>query len=101
MKIKKKGIYSFKLNSGEELIAKVVAVNDDDTVELTQPLSIGMGQTGAVLMPSMISGDPTQRVTLNLTVCSLTTTPTEQVIESYNQGTSDISLPAEKKIIMG
>jgi len=55
MNLKIDEIYTFKLNSGEELIAKVIGV-DDTFLTITEPVSIGPSPNGGLgLVPSLFT----------------------------------------------
>jgi len=51
MEISKDTIYTFKLNSGEEMVTKVLDVKDTHYV-IEQPVSIAPGQNGMQMIPS-------------------------------------------------
>ena len=98
MNIKKGKIYGFKLNSGEEVIARVDSV-DGNIVKIIKPLSLAFGQQGPSLMPSIVSADSEKSVSLNLDVCSLVARVGDDVEGHYLRGISDLDLPPEKQII--
>jgi len=98
MNIKKGEIYGFKLNSGEEVIARVDSIADN-IVRITKPLSLAFGQQGPSLMPSMVSADTDKTVNLNLNVCSLVARVGSDVEGHYLRGISELDLPPEKQII--
>ena len=54
MNIKENEVYSFKLNSGEELVAKVLKI-DTDTLEISEPVSIAPNQKGLGMVPSLFT----------------------------------------------
>ena len=47
-------VYSLKLNSGEEVVSKVVG-NEEGFLELEDPVSLAPSQTGMALIPSIFS----------------------------------------------
>ena len=57
-------IASFKLNNGDELVAKIVAINDN-SYTLSKPCVIVPGQQGIGLMQAMFSVDPDADIELN------------------------------------
>ena len=57
-------IYTIKLNSGEEVITKVVEITRDNLI-ITDPVSIAPGQQGMQMIPSMFTAEPRGKVTLN------------------------------------
>ena len=93
-------IYTFKLNSGEELIAKVVEILSDAKVIITEPVSIAPSQQGMQMIPSIFTGDPGANVTLNTNSITLYSDTEESIKDKYNEATTGIKLP-DKKIILG
>jgi len=92
-------VYTFKLNSGEELITKVVA-QSNDTVTVENPVSVAPGPQGMGLVPSMFTADPAQNPTLNMNSVALYSLTDDAVCMKYLEATTGIRVP-EKKIIMG
>ena len=93
-------IYTFKLNSGEELIAKIQNELSGDLINVVNPISIAPGPQGMGLVPSMFTADPDQSVTINTNSVAMYS-ETEQAVQSkYIQATTGITVP-DKKIIMG
>ncbi len=92
-------VYTFKLNSGEEVIAKVKAVNGSE-VTVSEPVSVAPGPQGMGLVPSMFTSDPKAEVRLNTNSVSLYAVTDESVKNKYIEATTGIKLP-EKKLILG
>jgi len=92
-------VYTFKLNSGEELIAKVVAENGA-TLTIENPVSVAPGPQGMGLVPSMFTADPGSSPTLNMNSVGLYALTDDAVCMKYLEATTGIKVP-EKKIIMG
>jgi hypothetical protein len=91
--------YTFKLNSGEELIAKVISTNVD-YIEVSNPVSIAPGQQGMQMIPSMFTADIEQEIRINRTSVSLYAFTEESIADKYLEATTGIKLP-DKKIILG
>jgi len=91
--------YTFKLNSGEELIAKVINTNAD-YITVTNPVSIAPGQQGMQMIPSMFTADIDQEIRLNRSSISLYAFTDESIADKYLEATTGIKVP-EKKIILG
>ena len=91
--------YTFKLNSGEELIAKVISTNVD-YIEVTNPVSIAPGQQGMQMIPSMFTADIDQEIRINRSSVSLYAFTEESIADKYLEATTGIKMP-EKKIILG
>jgi hypothetical protein len=99
MKYEVDEIYSFKLNSGEELVAKVVNV-DDNTITISDPVSIAPTQQGMGLVPSMFTSEQHGNVQLNTNSVALSGNTDESVKTKYIQATTGLTVP-DKKVIMG
>jgi hypothetical protein len=92
-------VFTFKLNSGEELIAKIVQITRDNVI-LQEPVSIAPSQQGMGLVPSMFTADPKGKFTLNTNSISLYAETEDAVRMKYLEVTTGIKLP-EKKIVLG
>jgi len=92
-------IYTFKLNSGEELVAKIVDANRDN-FEIEHPVSIAPGPQGMGLVPSMFTANMSKTIQLNITSVALVAETDSAVAAKYIEATTGISVP-DKKIIMG
>jgi hypothetical protein len=101
MKFEINKVYTFKFNSGEELIAKVaVAQIGESFVEVEHPVSVAPGPQGMGLVPSMFTADPSQSVTINTNSIAMYAETDESVRAKYIEATTGITIP-DKKIIMG
>lgn len=99
MKLEKNKVYTFKLTSGEELIAKVKEIHDNE-ITISDPLSVAPGPQGMGLVPSMFTVDPKTEIRINkssITVYGLTDEPVSQ---KYIEATGNIIVP-QKKLILG
>ena len=92
-------VYTFKLNSGEELIAKVT-VNDGDWLVVENPVSVAPGPQGMGLVPSMFTSDPKEQVKLNTHCVSIYALTDDSVKMKYIEAITGIKVP-EKKLILG
>ena len=92
-------VYSIKLNSGEELIGKVVDVTDH-TISIESPHSVAPGPQGLGLVPSMFTADPRIQVQINTSSVSLYAPTEENVRLKYLEATTGIQVP-QKKILVG
>lgn len=94
-------VYTFKLNSGEELVAKVTREMSGNYITIEEPVSIAPGPQGGIgLVPSMFTADPSQSVTLNTNSVSMYSETEDAVKMKYIEATTGIQVP-DKKIIMG
>lgn len=92
-------VYTFKLNSGEELITKIAAV-DAQFLTVESPVSVAPGPQGMGLVPSLFTADPTAKVTINMTSVAIVAETDDAVKMKYLEATTGIKVP-DKKIIMG
>ena len=92
-------VYTFKLNSGEEVIAKVTGV-DGTQVSIENPVSVAPGPQGMGLIQSLFTADPDQKIQLNMNCVAITALTDDGVKMKYIEATTGIKVP-DKKIIMG
>ena len=85
------GVVTFKLTSGEELVAKLV---EDGAAhyKLSRPMVIGMGQQGPGLMPYLFTVHPDKDVKLNKSVVAMAEATDEQFAKQFLQSTTGIQL---------
>ena len=93
-------VYTFKLNSGEELIAKYSCEVTGNYIAITDPVSVAPGPQGMGLVPSLFTADPGQSVTINTNNIAMYVETDHNVRTKYTEATTGIKVP-EKKIIMG
>lgn len=93
-------VYTFKLNSGEEVVAKYSCEVVGDYIAVTEPVSIAPGPQGMGLVPSMFTADPTQSVTINTNSIAMYAETDDSVKLKYLEATTGIKVP-EKKLILG
>jgi hypothetical protein len=92
-KVSKDDIVSFKLISGEEIIAKFVS-DSEKTYEFLKPLVLAQGAKGMMLAPFMLTADILDQMSFLKT--ALITAPMktqDQVRASYIQFTTGITVP--------
>ena len=92
-------VYTFKLNSGEEVIAKVVGV-EDNYVSVETPVSVAPGPQGMGLIQSLFTADPDQKIQINMNCVAIRALTDDGVKMKYIEATTGIKVP-DKKIIMG
>jgi len=92
-------VYTFKLNSGEEMIAKVVDAGDGYAL-LQDPVSVAPGPQGMGLVPSMFTADPDKNPRLNMNCVAISSLTDESVRMKYIEATTGIKVP-EKRILVG
>lgn len=84
-------VVTFKLTSGEELVAKLV---EDGPVyyKLSKPMVIGMGAQGPGLMPYLFTVHPDKEVKLNKSVVAMAEATDKQFADQFIQSTTGIKL---------
>ena len=92
-------VYTFKLNSGEELIAKVTQAGGDFIV-IEEPVSIAPTQQGMQMIPSVFTADPKGEFKLNTNSIALYAQTDDSVRMKYLEATTGIKVP-DKKIVLG
>lgn len=92
--------YSFKLNSGEELVAKLLKIEEGFYI-ISDPVSIGPAANGGLgLLPSMFTINMQSNVRLNTNSVALVADTDESVKTKYIEATTGIKVP-DKKVILG
>jgi len=99
MKLETNTIYTFKLNTGEELIARVVEINPDHMI-IEHPILTVISQQGLQMMPGLFSADLGQNVRLNNASWAMIAETRQDVRDSWIQATTGIA-PVRKQIITG
>ena len=92
-------VYTFKMNSGEEMVAKIKQAGGDWIV-VEEPVSIAPGPQGMGLIPSLFTADPKEEIRLNTNSVSLVSKTDDSVKMKYLEATTGIKVP-EKKLILG
>jgi len=101
MKIEEGTVMTFKLNSGEELIAKVTKAPDEEGwLMLEEPVSIAPGPQGMGLVPSMFTANTKEEIRLNTKSISLYGVTEDNVRMKYLEATTGIQVPS-KKLVLG
>ena len=99
MKLETNNIYTFKLNTGEELIARVVEITSDHMI-IEHPILTVISQQGLQMMPGLFSADLGQNVRLNNASWAMIAETRQDVRDSWIQATTGIA-PVRKQIITG
>ena len=92
-------VYTLKLNSGEELIAKVTD-SGSDFITIEEPVSIAPTQQGMQMIPSIFTADPKGEFKLNTSSIAIYATTDDSVRMKYLEATTGIKVP-DKKIVLG
>lgn len=92
-------VYTFKFNSGEEMIARVED-GGDPWITVAEPVSVAPGPQGLGLVPSMFTADVRQKIQVNISniaICALTD---DSVKAKYLEAVTGIQVPS-KKLVLG
>jgi hypothetical protein len=92
-------VYTLKLNSGEELIAKVIQTNGE-FITIEEPVSIAPTQQGMQMIPSVFTANPKGEFKLNTNSIALYAETDDSIKMKYLEATTGIKVP-DKKIILG
>jgi len=100
MNITANSIYTFKLNSGEEMVTKVLEVEDTFFL-IEKPVSIAPGKNGMQMIPSAFTMELEKPVRLNISAVTMIFETNPEVQASYKTATTGIVQPTEKRILQG
>jgi len=92
-------VYTFKLNSGEELIAKVIQAGSE-FIQIEEPVSIAPSQQGMQMIPSIFTANPKGEYRLNTTSVAMYAETADNIKDKYLEATTGIKVPS-KKIVLG
>lgn len=101
MKLENNSIYILKLVTGEEIVARVIQHDTEQTwCVIEYPILTVLGPQGLQMMPHLLSADLEKHTRLNMNMVLMVTDPREDVRSSYVQATTGI-VPVSKKILTG
>lgn len=100
MNISQDQVYTFKVMSGEEFVAKIVKI-DDGVIVIKQPVSTGVTPQGLQMMPSLLTANLDRDVLLYTSSIVMVSETREDVQTSYIKATTGIDIPPKKSIITG
>ena len=92
-------VYTFKLNSGEEVVAKVKQAGGDFII-IHDPVSVAPGPQGMGLMPTLFTANPQSETKLNTSSVAIIAETDDGVKTKYIQATTGLAVP-DKKLILG
>ena len=94
-------IYTLKLNSSEEIIARVVDSLADHVV-ISDPIACVISPQGLQLMPAMFSSNMDKKIQLNKNSIAMVAEVREDIRSKYIEATTGlVTAPASKQIITG
>lgn len=92
-------IYTIKLNTGEELVARLTEIHTDHMM-IQHPILTVLSPQGLQMMPGLFSADMAQSVRLNIHSWAMIADTRSDVRDSWIQATTGIA-PVRKQIITG
>lgn len=99
MKLEVGEVFTFKLNSGEELVTKVLQIEESELV-IQEPVSIAPGPKGMGLVPSMFTANPKGEYRLNTASVAMYGPTDQNVQDKYLEAITGLKVPS-KQLIMG
>jgi hypothetical protein len=99
MNLKTDEIYTFKLITGEELVARVQEINPDHMI-IAHPILTVLSPQGLQMMPALFSSNQDRNVRLNNSSWAMIADTRDDVRDSWIQATTGIA-PVRKSIITG
>jgi hypothetical protein len=100
MNITQDEVYTFKVVSGEEFVAKIVKIEDGMLI-IRNPVSTGVTPQGLQMMPSLLTANLDHEVLLYPSSIVMISSTREDVQASYVKATTGIDVPPKKSIITG
>jgi len=92
-------VMTLKMNSGEEMITKILSIEGNYLI-VQEPVSIAPGPKGMGLVPSLFTADPKGEYRLNTNSIAMYAPTDDSVKDKYIEATTGIKVPS-KKLIMG
>lgn len=99
MDITADAIYTLKLTTGEEVVARIVSQHSDHLV-IEHPILTVISPQGLQMMPGLFSANLDKTVKLNNSSWVMMAEPRDDVRNSWIQATTGIA-PVSKQIITG
>jgi len=99
MNLKTDEIYTFKLITGEELVAKILVIEQDHMI-VQNPILTVLSPQGLQMMPALFSSNQDRNVRLNNSSWAMIADTRDDVRDSWIQATTGIA-PVRKSIITG
>jgi hypothetical protein len=88
-RIAKGDVAAFKLVNGDEIVARIAEINDNDYL-LERPCTVIPSQQGLGLVQSMFTADPKNNININKQHVMMCAPVIEQMVNHYIQTTTGI-----------
>lgn len=99
MKLNLDEIYTFKMNSGEEIVARVRSISDAHFC-VSEPVSVAPSAQGMGLIPAVFTAEPGTEITVNNNSVAYFGLTDSKVKNRYIEATTGIRV-SEKKLVLG
>jgi len=100
MKFTVNEVLTFKMNNGDEVVAKVVAGPDEyGYITVTEPVTVVTTSTGVGMIPTIMTTEHNAENKLNTTSISMFTPTDDNIKLKYLEATTGIKVPTKKLII--
>ena len=93
-------IVTFKLVSGEEIVARVVS-ETDTTVTIYKPLTLVHNGQGMALLQTVMSVRPDQELTVQKTAVVMSGISRDEMASAWIESTTGLKTPSKSSILMG
>jgi len=100
MQLENELIYTIKISNGDEIVTKVIDVDEQGNFLINKQLTVVPGPQGIQMIMSLFTANPDKTMTLNKTACSMVALARDEVRDSYIEATTGIK-PVSSKILMG
>lgn len=100
MKLEVNEVYTLKMNSGEELITRVLGIDEFNCLILEEPVSVAPGPKGMGLVPSLFTANPKGEYRLNTNSIALFAKTEDAVKDKYIEAITGIKV-ASKQLVLG
>jgi hypothetical protein len=101
MQLEKELIYTIKISNGDEIVTKVIDIDEQGNFLISKPLTVVPSQQGIQMIMSLFTANPDKPMTLNKTACSMVALARDEVQDSYVEATTGIKPVRNSKILMG
>lgn len=99
MEIKTDTVYSIKMISGEEIVAKVTGTSDE-YVYVNAPLGVAASPQGLQLVPALFTSDKNPDAAIPRSAITVIAPSREDVGAAYTESVTGIQVPS-KQIVTG
>jgi hypothetical protein len=101
MQLEKELIYTIKISNGDEIVTKVIDIDEQGNFLVSKPLTVVPGPQGIQMIMSLFTANPDKPVTINKSQVSLIAMARDEVQDSYVEATTGIKPVRNSKILMG